>query len=275
MKNIAIWMVLYMNDQCLREYYLCKKHYQRIIEYFNLPIKIYGILYGTDQEPTWSDGILYLPLNGRTMEDADSKTFFKYADFLKAETAVNADYHVRLTPSTYLNLPRINSIIQNGDFENTVLCGEMQRSTVDGLQHLYPRGNFVMYSEQHRKEMKEILEKTPLQVIAYEGCGSNDDHLLGTLLFKYLRLKYKSLGLHSTTDKTDRLTPDNIDNAYCIVYKDYFNTDQGYALFFLQWLIDYFEEKYSIKHTVTDRTFNGNWSLTNDTLKYWLSKIGL
>lgn len=274
MKSINIWMVLYLNDQCLREWYLCKKHYDRMIEYFNLPIKVYGILYGTDPVPTMKGDILYLPLNGRKMDDVDSKTFIKYADFLKSDVPY-ADYHVRLTPSTYIDLVRVNSYIQSKDFSDTVLAGEMQRSKVGDRTCIYPRGNFVMYTDEHRLKMKQILEERNLSELAHTGCGSNDDHLLGILLFNELGLKHKSLGLHSTTDKTERLTPSNIDNAYCIVYKDYNNKNQSYALFFLEWLIGYTEKRYSITHTPTNQEFNGNWVLTEETLKQWLKNIGL
>lgn len=270
-KTISIWMMLYRNEQCMQEFRLAKEHYERMSDFFNLPIKVCGFLYGNGKKPTFKDDILYMPLNGRNSEDSDKSTMGKIYDFLLSDLPVKTDCYIRLSPSTLLNIMRVNSFIQTHNIENTVLCGEMLRTLVnepDRTQHTekYARGNFVCWSEEVRIRMKKILKEKPLDELLSQVCGSNDDHFLGILLFNELKLKHISFGLHSALDRNERISPYNLKNTYCIVCKDYANNNQAYALFFMGFLIKMFEQQYNIVHTPTTNQYNGYWSIEREQI---------
>ena len=235
MRNVLILSFMHHHNMILKEFELLKTHYQKLIDYYKLPMQYYGVLL-TDREDVEEYFIDHnskiIWLKSQSVEEDDKDLYKKViAGFKVIEKEFEYDVVVKSNTSFLINLLFLNSQIQNTpDIEHcilTSLAGECKY--VDTGLFIGARGNCMVMH-------KNLIQQTILKSDTFPPYTDQhmphhvDDQRISYILRKDAH--FVSLGQYSISQQDD-VAPhntleyvDDIFNVPGITIKTY---DAGYA----------------------------------------------
>lgn len=160
MRNILFLISLSQHKLFSQEYTLLCSKYAKMIEKYNLPIKIFGYKGGYDS--TFIDhntNILHLAVNDR---DIAGKYYAAHQCIQNNPWVVdNYDYDVIMATntSTFVNLYLLNKMIQDDRFDMLGLYGNKICVRTLNLNLDYPEGKLMVYSRDVRDKIISVWEK--------------------------------------------------------------------------------------------------------------------
>lgn len=212
-KSIGIFMILYDNPLCWKEYQLCRSFYERMISIYGMPITIYGVCYENVPQDVVEYGCLKLSATPQEKVWKDADTMRKWYDLIKSPALPEHDVYIRLTPSTALNIHLLNTHIQSPMYNpDTVYASYFYHHMIEGddKPYIYPRGNLVVMSRDMIRDMVKDFTENSIEEVVRAGAGIHDDHMIGTSLFRYHYHNFKSYKMCSVyEDEVPRLS-DNL-----------------------------------------------------------------
>ena len=213
-RRIGIFMILWNNPFSQEQFEICRDYYNRLIQSLGLQVDIWGVEYqvaGQDELQPLTNKFKLHCRNEQEMAIRDKDTKLKWRDLVMSPILPQYDVYVRLTPSSVLNLVRFHAAIQSLDYDPEVvytgaMYHQMVRHEKDGKEvqenHIFPRGNLVVMSRAMVEGMQEDFRTHTMDEIVWAGAGTNDDHIIGTLLFKYRDYKYRVYGYVGVNEAT-------------------------------------------------------------------------
>jgi len=142
MKNILILSFIHNDPIYIRRFELLRDHYNKIISYFALPIKYYGVLVtDNDTHIDEDNNMIYI----RDLYDEyDKRLVYKVRDTYQYLHDMDFPYDVTVksNASFLINLVFLNRTIQEGDLES-VLCPQILK-TYNIPWNLTARGNMLV-----------------------------------------------------------------------------------------------------------------------------------
>lgn len=205
MKKICIIEVIYDDPLCIAQYGKTKSFYER------------------------QQGVTVVSLGAKhpatiTPTTNDKETVVKWYEMCKQQAYPQGyDCYIRATPSTLLNIGSIVNFINSKWYDpNVVYTGAMYKQLVDDEEPKYfPRGNFVLMSNQMMNEQHFACKCNSLRTLMNQGGGINDDHLIGVCLCTLYKHPFSTLGRMMALDESD-VDPFMVNELYktsCVVYK--------------------------------------------------------
>ncbi|WP_296865239.1 hypothetical protein [uncultured Methanobrevibacter sp.] len=242
MNKILILSFLYENNICLRQFELLKNHYNKLIDFYKLPISYYGVRATQNGETRIDEDNQIIWLHSNNVNEYDKKLFFKVIDCFKFIKDEDFEVVLKTNTSTLINIFYTNKIIQETNFcKDGLVVGLCLFNCYLGYERYNMHiGNYMTFTKYDidyilNYDMNEVYENYKKQYYDWSNMYMADDILLSYIITKNNRnfYNYGCLRLSESDDDPIHhemlINIEDILKVPCVTLKDYNRLKNDYS----------------------------------------------